>query len=103
MNKGKLALAGLLPLAVLVLFPIWGLATAIVDRPADPLTGLTPALSDLMAGAQVWTLLGRSIMLSVCVAIGSVLCGGWLAWIEHRTIVPRWWSLLTLLPLAMPS
>jgi iron(III) transport system permease protein len=42
-------------------------------------------------------------LLSIAVAIGAVLTGGWLAWVEHRTKAPRWWVLLTLLPLAMPS
>ena len=103
MSNRTLAWLSIFPLAILVLYPTWGLAVAVFDRPADPLTGQTPSLSSLMAGAQVGMLLARSILLAVCVAIGSVLCGGWLAWVEHRTQVPRWWSLLTLLPLAMPS
>ena len=96
-------LVSMVPLAILVAYPIWGLTTAVLNRPADPITGVVPSLESLVTGAQVWSLLGRSILLAICVAIGSVLCGGWLAWVEHRTRVPRWWSLLTLLPLAMPS
>ena len=90
-------------IAVLVLFPVVGLGFALIDRPADPFTGAQVSLFALLGDSGVLTLLVRSVLLSVCVAVGSVTLGGWLAWVEHRTRVPKWWSLLTLLPLAMPS
>ncbi len=93
---------GLLIVAV-VAYPLIGLTAAVLERPGDPMTGTVMPLSQLVAGAQVWSLLGRSILLALCVALGSVLAGGWLAWVEHRTRVPQWWSWLTLTPLAMPS
>ena len=90
-------------IAVLVLWPMGGLLAALIDRPADPFTGAQVSLAHLLSDAGVGRLLIRSVALSVCVAGGSVALGGWLAWIEHRSAVPRWWSWLTLLPLAMPS
>ena len=74
----------------------------IADRRSDAFTGEVSSIDDLISGAGVWVLLARP-RLAVSVAIASVLCGGWFAWVEHRTQVPRWWALLTLLPLAMPS
>ena len=88
-------------IGVLVLMPVLGLVLAIADRPADPLTGATPALFQLSAG--VGELLLRSILLSLCVGIGAGVLGTWLAWVEHRTRILGAWSVLTLLPLAMPS
>jgi len=93
----------MLGIGILVALPMLGLISAILSRPADPFTGDVVSLSQLLSGSGVGTLLARSVALSACVAVGSVLCGGWLAWVEHRTRVPRWWSLLTLTPLAMPS
>jgi iron(III) transport system permease protein len=90
-------------IGVLVLLPVLGLAFAIVDRQPDPFTGEVASMASLVSGAGVGLLLVRSMALAMAVAVGSVLCGGWLAWVEHRTQVPRWWALLTLLPLAMPS
>jgi iron(III) transport system permease protein len=90
-------------IVLLVAVPLIGLGLAVVDRPADPLTGLSPTLSELIDAAGIWMLLARSILLSIAVSIGAVLIGGWLAWVEHRTKAPRWWVVLTLLPLAMPS
>ena len=90
-------------IVLLVAVPLAGLGLAVVDRPADPLTGLSPTLSELIDRAGIWMLLARSILLSIAVSIGAVLIGGWLAWVEHRTKAPRWWVVLTLLPLAMPS
>ena len=87
----------------LVLLPLVGLAMAIVNRQPDAFTGEISSIEDLISGAGVWVLLARSVALAVAVSISSVVCGGWLAWVEHRTQVPRWWALLTLLPLAMPS
>ena len=90
-------------IGLLVLFPVLGLVMALAGRPTDPFTGEQASLGTLLNESGVVVLLLRSIALSVCVAAGSVTLGGWLAWVEHRTRVPRWWSLLTLLPLAMPS
>ena len=98
-----LTILGAALIVLLVAVPLAGLGMAVVDRPADPLTGLTPTLAELLHSTDIWMLLARSMLLSVAVAIGAVLTGGWLAWIEHRTRAPRWWVLLTLLPLAMPS
>jgi len=90
-------------IALLVLFPVVGLLLALIDRPVDPFTGQQVGLLALLSDSGVAVLLVRSVALSLCVAVGSVGLGGWLAWVEHRTRVPNWWSLLTLLPLAMPS
>ncbi len=87
----------------LVVLPLIGLIFAIVNRQPDPFSGETKSLYELISGAGVGVLLLRSMALATAVAVCSVLCGGWLAWVEHRTQVPRWWALLTLLPLAMPS
>ena len=102
-NHQRLSLLSGATIAVLVLLPVAGLVFALIDRPLDPFTGAQVSLLGLLGDSGVLTLLVRSVLLSVCVAIGSVALGGWLAWVEHRTRVPRWWSLLTLLPLAMPS
>jgi iron(III) transport system permease protein len=90
-------------IGALVLLPLMGLGFAILDRQPDPFTGEVASIGNLISGAGVGLLLVRSMALAIAVAVGSVLCGGWLAWVEHRTRVPRWWALLTLLPLAMPS
>ena len=94
---------GTAAISSLVLMPLLGLTLAIIDRQPDAFTGEVSSIEDLVTGAGVVVLLLRSMALAIAVAIGSVLCGGWLAWVEHRTKVPRWWALLTLLPLAMPS
>jgi len=94
---------GATAIGALVLLPLMGLAFAIIDRQPDAFTGKVSTIEDLVSGAGVGVLLLRSVALAVSVSIGSVLCGGWLAWVEHRTKVPRWWALITLLPLAMPS
>ena len=88
-------------IGALVLTPLLGLVFAVADRPADPLTGATPPLFEVSAG--VGELLLRSILLSVCVGVGSGVLGTWLAWVEHRTRILGAWSVVTLLPLAMPS
>ena len=92
-----------LAVGALVVLPLLGLLFAIVNRQPDAFTGEVTSMSGLISGAGVGVLLLRSLALATAVAICSVLCGGWLAWVEHRTRVPRWWALLTLLPLAMPS
>ena len=99
----RLSLVSGTTIALLVLFPVCGLLWALIDRPADPFTGERASLLALLGDSGVGHLLLRSVALSVCVAIGSVGLGGWLAWVEYRTRVPKWWSVLTLLPLAMPS
>ena len=99
----RLSLLSGATITLLVLFPVAGLFFALVDRPSDPFTGEQVGLLSLLRDSGVGMLLVRYVALSICVAAGSVGLGGWLAWVEHRTRVPRWWSLLTLLPLAMPS
>ena len=88
-------------IGALVLTPILGLVFAVADRPADPFTGAAPPLFQVSSG--VGELLLRSLVLSVCVGIGSGVLGTWLAWVEHRTRILGAWSVMTLLPLAMPS
>jgi iron(III) transport system permease protein len=99
----KMPLLGALLIGLVVAYPLIGLGLAIIDRPADPFSGSVMPLDTLLTGARVWPLLARSVFLAVCVSLGSVTTGGWLAWIEHRTNAPRWWSLLSLMPMAMPS
>ena len=101
--RQRLSLLSGATITLLVLFPIAGLLLALIDRPDDPFTGAQVSLVELLSDSGVGLLLLRSVALSMAVAIGSVGLGGWLAWVEYRTRVPRWWSLLTLLPLAMPS
>jgi iron(III) transport system permease protein len=93
--------AGIALLALLVVTPLAGLGISLVDRPADPFTGEVSPLFELSAGVPA--LLGRSLALSLLVAIGAMVLGTFLAWVQHRTLVPRGWALLSLLPLAMPS
>lgn len=93
--------AGIALLALLVITPLAGLGISLADRSVDPFTGEVRPLFELSVGVPA--LLGRSLALSVLVAIGSMVLGTFLAWVEHRTSVPRGWGLLSLLPLAMPS
>ena len=102
-SRQRPALLSAAIIAVLVMFPALGLLVALIDRPSGPFTGAQIGLRELLSDSGVGLLLLRSVALSMAVAIGSVGLGGWLAWVEYRTRVPRWWSLLTLLPLAMPS
>lgn len=93
--------AGIALLALLVLTPLAGLGISLTDRPIDPFTGEVKPLLNLSVGVPA--LLARSLALSILVAIGAMVLGTFLAWVEHRTSVPRGWGLLSLLPLAMPS
>ncbi|MDP6935554.1 MAG: hypothetical protein QGG40_21725, partial [Myxococcota bacterium] len=96
---------GTLAVVALVLVPMLGLATAVLQRPGDPITGTRPSLGELIGTSGAAQLLLNSVALSVIVAIGALLVGGWLAWVEHRTMFPghRVVTLAALLPLAMPS
>jgi iron(III) transport system permease protein len=104
-NSRMPSIVGTLGISLLVLVPLLGLLNAIIDRPADPFSGETPTLEQLIHGARVWNLLLHSVLLAVVVAVGSVLAGGWMAWVEYRTHFKghRWITLLALLPMAMPS
>lgn len=103
--KRTTALPAAAGVALLVLVPLVGLTTAIVNRPADPFTGASPSIFELVTSSGVAGLLFNSVALSVVVAVMAVLVGGWLAWVEHRVRFPgiRWMTIATLLPMAMPS
>ena len=89
----------------LVLIPLVGLISAIQQRTPDPFTGKTPQLTEVIRVSGAGQLLLNSVLLSIVVAVGAALLGGWLAWVEHRSEFPgrRWLTVATLLPLAMPS
>lgn len=54
---------------------------------------------------SVWAVFGNSITLAALVTAGSLLLGIPIAFLTVRTDLPgrRWWSVVTLLPLALPS
>ena len=92
--------AGIALLALLVVTPLAGLGISLADRPADPFTGEVSPLFELSAGVPA--LLGRSLALSLLVAIGAMVWARF--WLGLNT-GPRCHAdgASELLPLAMPS
>jgi len=90
---------------LLAVMPLVGLSIAAMDPPVDPLVGAAPDLATLLRGSRAVELLLRSLGLGVTVCAGAVGLGTGLAWAEQRLEYPgrRLLSLLSLLPLAVPS
>ena len=70
--------------ALLVLSPLLGLADALINPPPDPFGMPQPDLATLMQRSGAVRLLLNSVLLSVLVAVGALLSGGWLAWAEQH-------------------
>ena len=89
----------------LVFLPLVGLGLLILFPPPDPWGMPLPTWYDLIISQSLGTLLLNSILLSTTVALFALLCGGYLAWLEHRYNYrgSRILHTIGLLPLAMPS
>lgn len=88
----------------LTLLPLFGLISGALDVDPDPF-GVTTGWVEAIAQTSVPQLFGRTLALALVVSVGSILTGGWLAWVEQRWQFPgaRWLGTLSLLPLALPS
>ena len=67
--------------------------------------GAGTELDDVLFRMRILAILGRTLLLVVTVALGTVAIGLPLAWLTARSDLPfrRLWSVLTLLPLVIPS
>jgi len=101
----RTARAATVGVGVLVLVPALGLAAFALDPPPDPFGGPAPSLLDLLAAPGMGSLVLGTLALGLGVALGAVLVGGLLAYAAERLDFPgrRWLSVLTVLPLALPS
>ncbi|MBR85250.1 MAG: hypothetical protein CMM29_00415 [Rhodospirillaceae bacterium] len=88
----------------LTLLPLFGLIAGALDVDSDPF-GVSSSWVETIAQTSMPSLFGRTLLLATVVAIGSLLTGSWLAWIEQRAQFRggRLLGTLSLLPLALPS
>ena len=88
----------------LTLLPLFGLIAGALEVDQDPF-GVTTGWVEAIAQTSVPQLFGRTMALALVVSTGSILIGGWLAWVEQRGRLTgaRWFGTLSLLPLALPS
>lgn len=91
-----LAAAGL-AIAVLALLPLAYLVIRASGVESD-------ALGFILRPKTIGVVVG-TIVLGLCVGVGSVAIGVPVAWLTTRTDLPgrRWWAVLTAIPLALPS
>lgn len=90
--------------ASLMLLPLLGLMLGLINPPHNP---MVPAASmlELFQQNNIWGLLANTLTLGFSVAIVAVVLGTLFAYLAMRTEYKgaRWFALLGLLPLAMPS
>lgn len=90
--------------SAMMLLPLIGLLLGFINPVQNPLAPAIP-FSELIVQSDLWTLLGRTILLGISVSVLSVILGTYLAYLLVRT---RYFghhtlALLGLMSLAMPS
>ena len=69
---------------LLAVSPLLGLLGLILNPPKDPFGGEPASLWMLVSDGAVFGLLLNSVYVALASAVMSVLCGGWLAWVNYR-------------------